>query len=186
MAMSDTNEDVTEQWTRMMENMNEAVARSVEQNMDAQSRFMESWASTMEESMPDEAAIEESVGAYGDAYEVWMDAADRMYDRVVDAAEGEDVAVTELRDIWLRSANEAFKEVMGTSAFAAATGNLVESMMEMQQDAQDVSRETLTAMGLPTRGDVDEVGERLVELERRQHDVEQRLDRVIELLEAEE
>jgi predicted nuclease with TOPRIM domain len=184
MAMSDTNEDIAEQWSRMVENMNEAVARSVEQNMEAQSRFMESWAETVEESMPDEGTMEESFEAYGDAYEVWMDAADRMYDRVADAAEGEDVAVTEFRDIWLQSANEAFKEVMGTSAFAAATGNVVESMMELQAEAEDVSEDTLTRMGLPTRADVDEVGERLLELERRQHAVEEKLDRVLDELEG--
>lgn len=185
--MSDnTPQEIQDNWMRMVEQMNDAMARSVEQNMAAQSKFMETWAETIEDSMPDEETMGESFEAYQRAYGVWMDAADQMYERVTDAAEGEDVAFTEFRDIWLRSANEAFKEVMGTTAFAAAQGNLVESMMEMQQQAEDMSQDTLEQFGLPTRDDMDEVGERLVELERRQQRVENKLDRLIEMAEDEQ
>ncbi|MFC7155967.1 poly(R)-hydroxyalkanoic acid synthase subunit PhaE [Halomarina halobia] len=183
--MSNTTDpqEMQERWTRMAEQMNEAMSKSVEQNLEAQARFMETWADAIEGSMPDDDAMAESFESYNRAYEVWMDAADTMYERVLDAAEGEDVSFTEFRDIWLRGANEAFKEVMGTSAFAAAQGNVVEAMMELQQEADEVSQDTLARMGLPTRGDVDEVGERLVELERRQQRVEDKLDTVIEHLE---
>jgi aminoglycoside phosphotransferase family enzyme len=112
-----------------------------------------------------------------------MGAAEELVERSADAAGGEDVDPSEFRDIWLRSANEAFKEVMTTSAFAAANGQLVERMLEMRQDADDVSQETIAQMGFPTQDDVDEVGQRLVELERRQHAVEEKLDRVIDVLE---
>ena len=176
-------EEMQEQWAAMMENYNEAVAQSMEQNMEAQSAFMESWAEALEDSVPDENAIEEGMEGYSRAYEVWMDAAEQMYERSTDVASGEDVDVTEFRDIWLRSANEAFKEVMGTSAFAAANGQLVEAMMDMREQADDISEDTLSQLGFPTQGDVEEVGERLLELERRQHSVEEKLDRVLEHLE---
>jgi len=182
--MSDNNpQDIQQNWMQMVEQMNEAMSQSVEQNIQAQAQFMETWSETIEESMPDEETMSESFDSYQRAYDVWMDAADQMYERVTDAAEGEDVAMTEFRDIWLRSANEAFKEVMGTTAFAAAQGNLIEQMMEMQQQAGDVSQDTLEQFGLPTRDDVDEVGKRLVELERRQQDVEEKLDRILNHLE---
>lgn len=181
--MSDTEDNVQENWGRLVEQMNEAMTKSVEQNMEAQAQFMESWADTMEQSLPEEDAMSESFEAYSNAYDVWMDAADQMFDRTVDAAEGEDVSVTEFRDIWLRTANEAFKEVMSTSAFAAATGDAVENMMEMQQQADEISKDTLSRFGLPTRDEMDEVGERLIELERRQHAVEQKLDRILAHLE---
>jgi len=69
---------------------------------------------------------------------------------------------------------------MSTSAFAAANGQLVEAMMEMQQEVDEVTQDTISRMGMPTRDDIDEVGERLIELERRQHDVEQKLDRILD------
>lgn len=172
-------------WLNMAERMNEAMARSVEQNMEAQAKFMDSWAEGMESTMLDEDAMSESVEAYGRAYEVWMDAADQMYERVTDAAEGEDVALTEFRDIWLRSANDAFKEVMSTSAFAASQGSMVEAMMDLQRETNEVSEETLSQLGFSTREDVDEVAGRLVELERRQQDVEDKLDRILDHLEDE-
>lgn len=180
--MSDSNQ-MQDEWNEMVEQMNEAVAESVEQNMEAQAAFMESWSDAVDNSMPEEDVVAEGFDGYNRAYEVWMDAAEQIFEKTTDAAEGEDVSPEEYRDVWLQSANEAFKEVMSTSAFASANGQLVEAMMEMQQEADEVTQDTLAQMGLPTRDDVDEVGERLVELERRQHSVEEKLDDILEALE---
>jgi len=180
--MSDTN-DVQDEWSRMVEQMNDAVADSVEQNMEAQAAFMESWADAVEDSVPEEDAIADGFQGYNRAYEVWMDAAERMFERSSDAAAGEDVDPAEFRDIWLQSANEAFKEVMSTSAFAAANGQLVESMLEMRQEADEIGQDTIAQLGFPTRDDMDEVAERIVELERRQHAIEQKLDRILDAVE---
>jgi len=180
--MSDTNQ-VQDEWSEMVEQMNDAVADSMEQNMKAQAAFAESWADAVEDSIPEEETMSDGLQGYNRAYEVWMDAAEQLLERTTDATQGEDVDPAEFRDIWLQSANEAFKEVMSTSAFAAANGQLVERMMEMRREADDVSQETIAQLGLPTRDDIDEVGERMVELERRQHAVEEKLDRVLEHLE---
>ena len=180
--MSDSNQ-IQEDWTEMVEQMNDAVADSIEKNMQAQAAFMESWTGTVDESIPEEDVLEEGIEGYNRAYSVWMDAAEQMFEKTTDVAEGEDVDPSEFRDIWLQSANEAFKEVMSTSAFASANGQLVEAIMEMQQEVDDVTQDTIAQMGFPTRDDVDEVGERIVELERRQHEVEEKLDRILEAVE---
>jgi len=172
-----------DEWTEMVEEMNTAVADSMEQNMKAQAAFVESWADAVEDSIPEEDELSEGFQGYNRAYEEWVDAAEQMVERSTAAAQGEDVDPAEFRDIWLKSANEAFKQVMGTSAFAAANGQLVESMMEMQQEAEELSQDAIAQMGFPTRENMDEVAERLVELERRQHAVEQKLDRILEQLE---
>jgi hypothetical protein len=180
--MSDSNQ-MQDDWNEMVEQMNDAVADSVEQNMQAQAALVDAWSDAFDNSVPEEDAVEEGIEGYNRAYEVWMDAAEQMFEKTTDAAEGEDVEPTEFRDIWLQSANEAFKEVMSTSAFASANGQLVETMMEMQQEVDDVTQDTISQMGMPTRDDIEEVGERLIELERRQHAVEEKLDRVLDALE---
>jgi hypothetical protein len=172
-----------EEWTEMVEEMNTAVADSMEQNMKAQAAFVESWADAVEDSIPEEDELSEGFQGYNRAYEEWVDAAEQMVERSTAAAQGEDVDPAEFRDIWLKSANEAFKQVMGTSAFAAANGQLVESMMEMQQETEELSQDAIAQMGFPTKENMDEVAERLVELERRQHAVEEKLDRIIDQLE---
>jgi hypothetical protein len=169
-------------WNEMIEGMNDAVAESIEQNMAAQAKFMQSWAESFGESVPEEEVMADGIEGYGRAYEVWMDAAERMVERAGAVAEGEDVDPSEFRDIWLQSANEAFKEVLSTEAFAAANGQLVEVVMEAQQDASEATQDAISQAGFPTRDDVEEVGERLVELERRQHAVEEKLDRILEEL----
>lgn len=180
--MSDSNQ-MQDEWNEMVEQMNEAVADSIEQNMEAQASFLEAWSDAFDDSVPEEETLSEGVEAYNQAYDVWMDAVEEMFEKTTSAAEGEDVDPTEYRDIWLQSANEAFKEVMETTAFASANGQLVEAMMEMQQDVDEVTQDTVAQMGMATRDDVVEVGERLIELERRQHEVEQKLDQLIDAVE---
>ncbi|MFT4923089.1 MAG: hypothetical protein ACI8XM_002312 [Haloarculaceae archaeon] len=180
--MSDTNQ-IQDDWNEMVEQMNEAVADSIEQNMQAQAEFVESWTDVADDSIPEEDVVAEGIEGYNRAYEVWMDAAEEMFEKTTDVAEGEDIDATEFRDVWLQSANEAFKEVMSTEAFAAANGEFVEAMMEMQQEMDEVTQDAVSQLGLPTREDVEEVGERLVEMERRQHEVEQKLDQVLDALE---
>jgi hypothetical protein len=180
--MSDSNQ-MQDEMTEMVEQMNEAMAESIEQNIQAQAEFVESWANAFDSSVPEDDVIADGIEGYNQAYGVWMEAAEQMFERATDAVEGEEVAPSEFRDIYLQSANQAFKEVMSTSAFAAANGQFVEMMMEMQQDVDEATQDAIAGVGLPTQEDIEEVGERLVELERRQHDVEQKLDEVIEALE---
>jgi hypothetical protein len=168
-------------WNGFVEQMNEQFMEAVEANMEAQAEFVESWSEAVEEGVGDAEAAE-GVQGYARAYETWMEAAEQMVERANDAAEGDDIDVEEFRDVWLNSANEAFKEVMSTSAFAAATGQTVAGAMEAKRQADDAAETTLHDLGLPTESDVQEVGDRLVELERRQHEVEQKLDRVLEHL----
>jgi dsDNA-binding SOS-regulon protein len=181
--MTERNRGMQEQWTEMFGRMNEAMARTMEQNVEAQAAFAESWADAMDESMPTEEAMAEGFEGVAGAYDVWMDAAEQLFERTADAAEGEDVELGEMRDIWLQSANEAFKQVMSTSAFAAGNGQLFETLMDLQEQSREASTEALAQMGMASAKEVDEVAERLVELERRQHSVEKKLDRILAAVE---
>jgi hypothetical protein len=172
----------TEDWNEFAERMSEQFTTALEQNVEAQAQFVETWFDTLEERM-DAGSADETMDGHARAYEAWMTAATEQLERSSDVLEGEDVDAEEFRDLWLNTANEAFSEVMATPAFAAATGQTVEQALEMRQQVDEAAQDTLSELGFATEGDVVEVGERLVELERRQHDVEQKLDRVLEHLE---
>ncbi|TYL39330.1 poly(R)-hydroxyalkanoic acid synthase subunit [Natronococcus pandeyae] len=172
----------SQNWNAFAEQWNEQFLDALEDNMEAQARFVESWSETVGE-MTEEEEISEGVEGYARAYETWMNASQQMVDRMNDTLEGEDVELEEFRDVWLNTANEAFKEVMSTTAFAKMTGETVGDVLELQQQADEAAEETLHMLGFATESDVVEVGDRLVELERRQHAVEQKLDRVLDHLE---
>jgi polyhydroxyalkanoate synthase subunit PhaE len=172
----------SQNWNAMAEQWNEQFMEALENNMEAQARFVESWTETVDE-MSDDEEFSEGIGGYARAYEAWMGASQQMVDRMNDQLAGEDVEFEEFRDIWLNTANEAFKEVMSTTAFAKMTGETVGDVLELQQEADEAAEETLHSLGFPTESDVVEVGDRLVELERRQHAVEEKLDRILEHLE---
>jgi hypothetical protein len=166
-------------WNEFVQRMNEEFLDAMEQNMEAQAEFVETWSDTVSEAAGDE-EFSSGVEGYARAYDVWMDAAQQMVERANDAFEGEDVEVEEFRDVWLNSANQAFKEVMSTPAFAAVTGETVGDALEARQQADEAAENTLHTLGFATENDVQEVGERLVELERRQQAVENKLDRILE------
>lgn len=165
-----------------MGGMDASFAEALQRNAEAQGEFLEAWQSAMETSVEETGGSDALLG-YVRAYETWMEASRLLFERASDAAAGEEVPVEELRDIWLDAANDAFKDVMGTEAFAAATGQTVSQVLDFSQQAEDITSETWHAMGLASRRDVMEVGDRLIELERRQHAVEGKLDRILEQVE---
>ncbi|MFD1563106.1 poly(R)-hydroxyalkanoic acid synthase subunit PhaE [Haloarchaeobius amylolyticus] len=171
----------TQNWNAFVEQWNEQFLEALEDNMEAQAQFVESWSETVGE-VSEDTELSDGVEGYARAYETWMNASQQMVDRMNDQLEGEDVDVDEFRDIWLNTANEAFKDVMSTTAFAKMTGETVGDVLELQQQADEASQETLRSLGFATENDVVEIGDRLVELERRQHAVEEKLDRVLEHL----
>jgi len=176
-------QSVPTDWNDFVSDMNEQFVEAMEQNMEAQASFVEQWSEAVESQRMDQPEVDEGLEGYRNAYETWMEAADQMVDRVNDFMEGEEVDPSEFRDIWLNTANSAFKDVMETSAFAAWTGSTVQQMMETQRQADQMAEDTLEQLGFATDEHVAEVGDRLVEMERRQHAVEQKLDRVLEHLE---
>jgi len=179
-------QDTGEEWSAFVEDVNDAFLDALERNVEAQTQFVESWLDAVEESTDTSTeTMSDGLDGYARAYRVWMNAAEQQFERTEDLLEGEDVSVDEFRDVWLNSANEAFKEVMSTSAFAAATGQTVEDAMEARRQVDEAAATTLRSLGFATAEDVDEVGERLVELERRQHAVESKLDRVLAAVEDE-
>ncbi|QLK26845.1 poly(R)-hydroxyalkanoic acid synthase subunit [Natrinema zhouii] len=182
--MSDSQPPMQD-WNAFAEQWNEQFLEALEDNMEAQAQFVESWSETVGEASED-SEISDGVEGYARAYETWMNASKQMVERANDQLEGEDVDVEEFRDIWLNTANDAFKDVMSTTAFAKMTGETVGDVLELQQQADEAAQETLRSLGFATEDDVVEIGDRLVELERRQHAVEQKLDRVLEHLEDEQ
>ncbi|MFB6079994.1 MAG: poly(R)-hydroxyalkanoic acid synthase subunit PhaE [Haloferacaceae archaeon] len=187
MSDSDVRPEDAREWAEFVEEMNESWFDAVEENVEAQARFVESWFDAVDDSWASSPeTVTEGMEGYARAYEAWMRAAEEQLQRTADAIEGEEVSPEDFRDIWLNAANRSFKEVMNTSAFAAATGETVGDAMELQERIDAAAEETLHSLGFATEGDVEEVGARLVELERRQHAVEEKLDEVLAALDGEE
>jgi hypothetical protein len=187
MADSQDAPGTAEDWAAHVAEMNRTLLDAAEQNVEAQARFVESWFDAVENSWAaSPETVTDGMAGYAAAYEAWMGAAEEQFDRTGDMLAGEDVSPEDFRDVWLNTANQAFKEVMSTSAFAAATGETVSDALELQREADEAAEDTLHALGFATEGDVVEVGSRLVELERRQHAVERKLDRVLDALDGED
>jgi len=158
-----------------------AYTEMVTATMEAGDRATEAWLDAVDDATRQEFLDEEAAVPF-DVYGVWMQAARDTFEHATEAVEGEDVPVERFRDTWLTAANRAFKRAMSTSAFADATGRSTDATLAWRQEWDEAMTDALHAAGLPTDDDVREVGERLVEVERRQHGVEERLDDAIAAL----
>lgn len=176
-----SGEDPMSSWWSSVADANRRYAAMADETMSAQTRFLDAWLGTVEDATEQD-RLDEGASAVAAAYEVWMEAADDTVEQVTDLLDGEDVPVERFRDTWLNAANRAFKETMETTAFAHATGQATGDVLELRQQYDEFATDALHELGLPAEQDVEEVGERLVELERRQHAVEQRLDRILDAL----
>lgn len=180
MADQTDPESMPDQWNEIVAQMNDQWVEGMEASTEAQAGFIESWVDAFE-SIQSEEYSNESLQSNTQAYEMWMEAAEETAEKVAAAASGETVSPNEIRDLWLDNANEMFKEVMSTDAFAAMTGQNLEEALEYRQQVDESAQETLHELGFATEGDIREVGERLVELERRQRKLERGLERLDEM-----
>jgi len=171
-------------WGQFFEQATDAYVDAFEQNVEAQTAFADAFEESIDHSL-NEDRTSEAIDRYAHAYEAWMDAAEEMLNRVGDAASGEDVETSEFRDLWLDAANESAKEFMTSSAFAAATGDALDDALDVQAQIDESTQEALRSSGFATTADIDEIGERIVEMERRQQGVEQKLDRLLDAADAE-
>lgn len=163
--------------------MNEQFAETVEQGAKSQRLLTEAWLSSVERATQQETLDEAAESLLG-AYEVWMRAAHETSEMVNDALEGEDIPAEQFRDTWLNAANLAFKEVMSTTMFSAATGQSIEDLLGFRRRTDEVAEAFLHELGLPSQGDIEEVGTRLVELERRQHELTERIEEALSAVES--
>ncbi len=160
---------------------NDEIMRGVDQYIEAQARFIEAWQENLTKQADDE-IITEGARGIADAYQIWLDASREWIEQLVAVAEGEELNPRDIRDVWLRAANDSSQALMSTAAFAQLTGQSVRDGLELQRQRDEAMQAMLETMGVATGDNVEEVGERLVELERRQHAVERKLDRLLEQL----
>lgn len=165
------------------EQFNEAFADSIERNVEAQTALVTAMTDSFIDSIPEEEEFADGVEGYAKASEVWVEATEQLFEEMTDTVEGGGVNPEAIRDILVQASNEALSEVMSSSAFATMDGNAVEQITERQRELQEMTEDSLAQAGMATQSDVSEVAKRLVELERRQHAVERKVDRILEAVE---
>lgn len=166
----------------MFPQMSDEVMHGVDQYIEAQTRFLEAWHENIQRTTDDEVVASGANGVV-EAYKIWLEASREWSEQLLAVAEGEELNPRDVRDVWLRAANESAQSLMSTAAFARMTGQSIDDSLELQRQQDDAIQAMLEGMGVATAHSMEEVGERLIELERRQHAVESKLDRLLDHLE---
>lgn len=111
-------------------------------------------------------------GPFADASRIWLNAVSEAMRRTQDAMQrGEPLTPDAYLDLWSKAAAELSQAVVSDAAFATMTGHWVNQVATAKTDAKKRATEQLRDLGFSTHADVDEVGKRLVELERRVHEL---------------
>lgn len=93
---------------------------------------------------------------------------DRLESRLAERAEpGRQIEqMRELYNLWIDAAEEAYKEVALSPQWRQAYGNLVNAQMQVRAKMQDRVEHLAREWGMPTRSEVDTLGQRLQALRR--------------------
>lgn len=178
-------------WDLFSEHLN-ATFDTIHQSVEAHEQFIQSLSETFEEyeypdvPSPDGEQYSRHLEGYAKAYETWLEAAQEMIghaDKLTEKEELDVESVKEFRDIWLSAANQAYKDIMSTTAFSAINAHGLKNVLDLKSQANELASDTVHELGFASSQDLDEVARRLIELERRQQKVEDKLDRILEQLE---
>ncbi len=110
--------------------------------------------------------------AFADATRIWINAVGEATRRTQEAVQkGQPIAPDAFVDVWTKAASELSQAVVSDAAFAALTGQWVNAVSKAKVDAKKAATNQIREVGFATHEDVEEVGKRLIELERRVHDL---------------
>ncbi len=99
----------------------------------------------------------------------WTKTLEQLWQSAIEIQTSEDpVALQDdLRRRMLLQYNDMMKRIFTTRSFAAKSGSDVNSLLEGVKTWNEIMEETLRAMRMPTRGDIDELHEALYNLNKR-------------------
>ncbi|MFA5860137.1 MAG: poly(R)-hydroxyalkanoic acid synthase subunit PhaE [Candidatus Thermoplasmatota archaeon] len=110
---------------------------------------------------------------FGESFRIWTQTIDQASQMTAERASmGEGPPVEDLVNLWTNAYADAIKPVLGSPLYAAAQGETVDAALDARKRLQEQAEHSLRAVGISTRSDLLEVGQRLIELERRQQRVE--------------
>ncbi len=109
---------------------------------------------------------------FGNVGATWMRIMQEASERTREAmSDGRGITPDLYTDLWTRGASEFAKEVLEDPAFARMAGQTAEGAATARHRMREEGANRARDMGLAAHDDVVEIGERLIELERRIHDL---------------
>lgn len=183
----------TDRTTEQALHASEQAMKAYAVNMEMGRAFLETWtrslahlqATTAASSKP-EAASASAQAPFADATRAWVNAVTEATHRTQEAfAKGETLSPDSYAEIWSQAASQVAQEIVKDAAFAKITGEWVNEAAKSKGQAREAAEARLAELGFATTRDIEEVGTRLIEVERRLHHMQVLIeDRLVSAHEA--
>lgn len=164
-----------QEWNEWNRRVAETMVKTQTASLEASKAFFDAWQKAIptmgQGQVPGLGAV--PFQAAGDA---WIRAIGEAGRRAQEAAaSGKTLTPDDYVDVWTRAASEVGQRIVEDPAFAQMTGQMVNANMTMREEAHAQRDARLKELGLASSSDLSEVARRLVELERRVHELTQLL-----------
>jgi len=159
----------------------ETARTALETSLSTQQRAVERWADAFETAPYPGVATPARSAAW--LYEIWAETLRSALVNLDDAVTADGVDLDSLLMLWLHAADDALADVGRSAEFAAAMDRSVEGTLTVQSLLADRNRVLVEAVHLPTDRDAEALGARLLDLEYRQKEVEDRVERLRSVVE---
>ncbi|SEP08486.1 hypothetical protein SAMN04487948_11383 [Halogranum amylolyticum] len=173
-------------WGRAVEWQYETARATLERSLEMQRTVVDSWITAAESTAPPETPQRAQLRRLEWGYNIWEETLLNTLVHLDDAIREDGIDLRQLQMIWFHAMDDAFSEVMSRPMFVAEMNDTLEDVLTEQQQLNELRRDFLHASNLPTDRDLEEVGERLLNLEARQKKIEEKLDMILDAVNLEE
>lgn len=169
-------------FTDMNRQLAETYAEATRAAAEAQAVYFENMLGTLRARTGGEGG---NGSSFAKAQQIWTEALQETNRMSLEALQrGETPPVEEIFDLWTNAQADMIRNVIWTPGFAEAQGRALNAALDQRKRSMDQMESNLRAMGMPTRSDMMEVAKRLVELERRQHELTKLLQTLVDAQES--
>jgi hypothetical protein len=115
--------------------------------------------------------IPENIRDMGDFWRSIMEKSMTMSPPIMDDKMDFGKQYKELFDIWSNAYSKTMRDTLRSSEFAETNGNILNSNLDMIRARDQLSKQYLSAMGLPTKENLDDIYKKLHELDKKVSDI---------------
>ncbi|WP_254525965.1 hypothetical protein [Natrinema caseinilyticum] len=172
-------------WQQAVEWQYETARAILKQSLEVQRAGVDSWLNATKSVVPSESPQREQLRRLEWGYDIWEETLLNILIHLDDAISEEGIDLRQLQMICLHAMDDAFSEVASRPVFAEDMNDTLEEQLTEQRQLNQLRRDVLHALNLPTDRSLEEVGKWLLQMEARQKKIEEKLDAILEAADIE-
>lgn len=164
-------------WTEYSKQMSEYLSELMTENIKNQKELYEIWMDAF--GMKDIGHDESAIGNLEEIVQFWMKMWEKSRPMFLPISEGNmdiNARYSELNEFWTKNYSKMIMNILRSPAFSKMDGNILDSNLEMTRINNELINQYLSAMGVPTRENLNDIYKKLHDMDRKISEIYRAVD----------